>query len=57
MSKPILKHAAALTAAVATTFVVFISVASLADQDKAALVAANSVRGAQLAQAASAMQR
>ena len=57
MTNPILKHAMALTAAVATTFVVFSSVASLADSDKAALVAAQSVRGAQVAQTTSAMTR
>jgi hypothetical protein len=57
MTNPILKHAAALTVAVATTFAVFSSVASLADNDKAALVAAKSARGAQMAQATAAVQR
>jgi hypothetical protein len=57
MTNPILKHAVALSAAVVTTFVVFSSVASLADEDKAALVAAQSMRGAQLAQTTSAMPR
>jgi hypothetical protein len=57
MTNPILKHAVALTVAVATTFAVFSSVASLADNDKAALVAAKSARGTQMAQVNSAMPR
>ena len=51
MTNSILKHAVALGAAFTTTLVVFSSVVSLADGDKAALVAAKSVRGTQVAQA------
>lgn len=57
MTNSILKHVVALSAAVATTLVLFTSVASLADDDKAALVAAKSVRGAQVAQAPAALAR
>ncbi|MGE5714304.1 MAG: hypothetical protein ACM32F_10540 [Betaproteobacteria bacterium] len=57
MTNSILKHAVALGAAVTTTFVLFNNVAALADNDKAALVAAKSVRGAQVAQSVSDAQR
>lgn len=57
MTNPILKHAVALGAAVTTTLVLFSSVASLAADDKAALVAAKSVRGTQVAQAQAALPR
>lgn len=52
MTNSILKHAVALGAAVTTTLVLFSAVAALADEDKAALVVAKSVRGSQVAQAA-----
>ncbi len=57
MTNSILKHAVALGAAVTTTLVLFSNVAALADHDKAALVAAKSLRGSQVAQSASAVQR
>jgi hypothetical protein len=51
------KHAVALGAAVTTTLILFSGVVALADEDKAALVAAKSVRGTQVVQATSAVQR
>ena len=57
MTNSILKHAVAIGAAVTTTLVLFSSVAALADNDKAALVAAKSVRGTQVVQSTSAVQR
>lgn len=57
MTNSILKHAVALGAAVTTTLVLFSSVAALADDDKAALVAAKSMRGTQLVHTTAAVQR
>jgi hypothetical protein len=57
MTNPILKHAVALSTAVTTTLALFSAVASLANEDKAALVAAKSVRGTQVAHATSAVRR
>ena len=57
MTNSILKHAVALGAAVTTTLVLFSSVVALAGDDKAALIAAKSVRGTQVVQATSAVQR
>ena len=57
MTNSILKHAVAFGAAITTTLVLFSNVAALADKDKAALVAAKSMRGTQLVQATSAVQR
>jgi hypothetical protein len=57
MTNSILKRALAMTAAAATTLIVFSSVASLADGDKAAVLAAKSLRGSQVAQTTSAAQR
>ncbi|HQR71415.1 MAG TPA: hypothetical protein PLE54_12475 [Burkholderiaceae bacterium] len=57
MTNSILKHAVALGAAITTTLVLFSSVAALADNDKAALVAAKSVRGTQVVQSTSAIRR
>jgi hypothetical protein len=57
MTNSILKHAVALSAAITTTLVVFSSVASLADDDKAALLASKSVRGTQVAAATATAQR
>lgn len=54
MTNSILKHAAALGAALSTTLVLFSAVTSLADDDREALVAAKSVRGTQVAQTTSA---
>jgi hypothetical protein len=57
MTNSILKRALAMTAAASTTLIVFSGVASLADSDKAALLATKSLRGTQVAQATSAAQR
>jgi hypothetical protein len=57
MTNSILKRALAMTAAASTTLIVFSGVASLADGDKAALLAAKSPRGTQVAQATCATQR
>jgi hypothetical protein len=57
MTNSILKNAVALGGALATTLVLFSNVAALADSDKAALLAAKSVRGTQVAQSVSAVQR
>jgi len=46
MFKQALKHAFATMAAAATTFALFSAVASIGDDDKAALIAARSVPGA-----------
>jgi hypothetical protein len=57
MTNSILKHAVAVGASVVTTLVLFSAVASLADDDKAALIAAKSVRGTQVVQAQAALSR
>jgi hypothetical protein len=57
MTNSILKHAVALGAAITTTLVLFSNVAALADHDKAALVAAKSMRSTQVAQSATTVQR
>ena len=57
MTNTYFKHAVALGAAVTTTLILFSGVVALADDDKAALVAAKSVRGTQVVQATSAVQR
>ena len=57
MTNSYLKHAVALGAAVTTTLILFSGVVALADDDKAALVAATSMRGTQIVQATSAVQR
>jgi len=57
MTKSHLSQAVAAFAAAVTTLMVFSSVASPADDDKAALVAAKSVRGTQVVQATPSVQK
>ena len=57
MTNSILKRAIAMTVAASTTLIVFSGVASLADSDKAALIAAKSLRGTQVAQAPAVVRR
>jgi len=57
MMNSILKRFVGLTAASSTTLVLFTAVVGLADEDKAALLAAQSVRGNQVAEATTAIRR
>jgi hypothetical protein len=57
MTNSILKRIVGLTAAASTTLVLFTAVVALADDDKAALVAAKSVRGNPVAQATTSVRR